>query len=190
MSITRIKSALTISIVITALLLACVADLQAASSGCSNLPIDVVNEVCWDCLYPMKLGGVTILDGSLPDSTPEGLQQSAICQCPTTAYPWVRIGLSFTFWEPAQADRDGQNSILLSRNRLSAEQPESGSTSGVHAKKQRHVPRHDVRPGTLLCLRDHGLCLKCHLVQMRQREQRRQLVRSCVHDGAGRLMER
>ena len=102
MSITRIKLVLTISITITALLLTSVADLQAASSGCSNLPIDVVNEVCWDCLYPMKLGGVTILEGSLPDSPPEGLQQNAICQCPTTAYPWVRIGLTFTFWEPAR----------------------------------------------------------------------------------------
>jgi len=99
-SITGIKTSAIISLT-AALLLGNVGDLLA-SSGCSNMPIDVVNEVCWDCMYPMKLGGVTILDGSLPDSAPDNLQQNAICQCPTTAYPWVRIGLSFSFWEPSR----------------------------------------------------------------------------------------
>lgn len=70
------------------------------TSACADTPIDFTTDVCWECMYPMSLGDVVIQASDLPD-TPS-IHPSAICTCPTTAYPFVRIGLTLSFWEPAR----------------------------------------------------------------------------------------
>jgi len=74
-----------------ALVLVCPATGRAT---CSADFFNPITDICWDCIFPVAIGGITIF-GSDIDSPPDDIS-SPICICGTT------IGLSASFWEPAR----------------------------------------------------------------------------------------
>ena len=73
--------------------------MSTAKSGCegSNPIKAFFTDVCWDCLFPISIGGMNIISGDYPDtenpSTPIEI-------CKMEAPPYKRIGLNIGFWEP------------------------------------------------------------------------------------------
>ena len=53
-----------------------------------------ITDVCWQCIYPIRMGGVTIM-GSDIDTPPDDIS-NPFCACGMT------LGLSTSFWEPAR----------------------------------------------------------------------------------------
>ena len=74
-----------------AFILACPATGRAT---CSAEFFNPITDICWDCIFPVTIGGITIF-GSDIDSPGDDIS-SPICICGTT------IGLSASFWEPAR----------------------------------------------------------------------------------------
>ena len=66
-------------------------------NGCSGRFVNPITDICWDCMFPMTLGSMTLFHGDTPDTDNPG---NPVCLCKTDALP--QIGLSVGFWEPAR----------------------------------------------------------------------------------------
>lgn len=68
---------------------------------CKNTPLNPITDVCWQCMFPIKIGGITAFSGGGNAGAPppgEGVDVAA-CTClgpPPTA------GLTVAFWEQAR----------------------------------------------------------------------------------------
>lgn len=74
----------------------------AAALGCQNAELlgpKLINDICWDCLFPLRVAGVTMSGPGRP--VPEGANTSRVCTCwDTNNVP--RPGVSSGMWEPAR----------------------------------------------------------------------------------------
>jgi conjugal transfer pilus assembly protein TraU len=67
-----------------------------AQAQCTGRFVNPITDVCWECLFPISIGGVEISQGIAPDAGNSG---SPICMC---GVPVPRIGVSTGFWEPVR----------------------------------------------------------------------------------------
>ncbi len=66
-----------------------------ADSTCHGRFVNPITDICWSCIFPMTIGGTTLLsDGQEDTANPS----SPVCYCSNPP----RIGLSIGFWEPAR----------------------------------------------------------------------------------------
>ncbi|MGV0005369.1 MAG: conjugal transfer pilus assembly protein TraU [Candidatus Porifericomitaceae bacterium WSBS_2022_MAG_OTU9] len=69
-----------------------------AKQPCHGKFPNPVTDICWRCIFPIRIGPVRISFGQ-EDS---GDSPPLVCVCPGTGTPPIpRIGLGVTFWEPA-----------------------------------------------------------------------------------------
>lgn len=69
-----------------------------AAAVCNKKFLNPISEICWDCIFPISVGGLSLtLGGSKRPDTKN--QSSPLCLC--AGVP-PRPGLSIGFWEPAR----------------------------------------------------------------------------------------
>lgn len=73
----------------------CLAATKDTLANCSGKVINPVSDVCWSCVFPLKLGGATLTEGKNPDPKTDA---NALCMCVSGAN--VTVGLNMSFWEP------------------------------------------------------------------------------------------
>lgn len=73
---------------------------QAEGFSCTGRIPNPITDIAWISIFPIKIGGVPIASFGVEDIGPD---PSAICACPLPVFPWIRIGLGISFWEPARA---------------------------------------------------------------------------------------
>ena len=56
-----------------------------------------ISDVCWGCIFPIKIGNASIAAGQYPDEQGEG---SPIGRCPVPPPIFQRIGMNVSYWEP------------------------------------------------------------------------------------------
>jgi len=69
---------------------------EAAQAKCNAKFLNPITEICWDCIFPISVGGLSLFTNR-PD-TPN--QSFPLCLCWQGVLP--RIGLSVGLWEPAR----------------------------------------------------------------------------------------
>ena len=105
---------------------------------CSASFFNPITDICWDCIFPVAIGGITIF-GSDIDSPGDDIS-SPICICGTT------IGLSASFWEPARIIETVKDpGFNLIRRRPGRQWLSRGRLSENHQGVKEHV-----RAGPLL----------------------------------------
>ena len=69
----------------------------ASAQSCTGRFVNPISDVCWECLFPISIGPISIgsVSGVLDTPNPS----SPICLCGS---PIPRIGLSLGVWEPAR----------------------------------------------------------------------------------------
>lgn len=72
------------------------------SAICRGKPLNPVTDVCWQCIFPITLGGVEIGKVAGLLDPPQSKDKKPICVCPMPPPIFVRIGIPLTFWEPAR----------------------------------------------------------------------------------------
>ena len=83
-----------------ALLGACLWPAKAAAvDTCNGNFVNPIGDICWDCMFPLSIGPLSIAGGEHPDTQNYG---SPICLCPMPAPPFIRIGIAIGFWEPVR----------------------------------------------------------------------------------------
>lgn len=68
---------------------------------CKNTPLNPITDICWQCMFPVKIGAVTMFngDGTSGEAPPgEGVDVPG-CVC---GGPPPTTGLTVAFWEPAR----------------------------------------------------------------------------------------
>ena len=78
-------------------LLAVLWSAPASAQTCTGRFVNPISDVCWECIFPISIGPITIgsVSGVLDTPNPS----SPICLCGS---PIPRIGLSLGVWEPAR----------------------------------------------------------------------------------------
>lgn len=69
--------------------------LQSIQAKCVGRFVNPVTDICWKCLFPIKIAGFTLVGGG-PD--PAGVNK-LLCTC---GKPIPRIGIPVSFWEPTR----------------------------------------------------------------------------------------
>lgn len=94
-------------LMLASLVLACAT--QGASAGEMNLGCNSYNplntmfsDVCWSGIFPIRLAGVTFMEGK--SGLPEGANKQVLCKCGGDLLKGQlpRIGFSIGFWAPAK----------------------------------------------------------------------------------------
>jgi len=62
------------------------------------LDASLITDVCWDCMFPLKIAGVTLASGDMPN--PPDASSDTICVCDTDGLP--APGVVMSMWEPAR----------------------------------------------------------------------------------------
>ncbi len=71
----------------------------ADSTGkCDGRFVNPITGPCWDCMFPLSIGGAKLFQGSRADPANPS---SPICLCGT---PIPRVGLEVGYWEPARLE--------------------------------------------------------------------------------------
>ena len=65
-----------------------------ASAVCSSNFFNPITDVCWQCVFPISVGGITLFDSDI--DSPDDNISSFYCICNNT------LGLSMSFWEPSR----------------------------------------------------------------------------------------
>lgn len=68
---------------------------SAQASGCRGKVINPLTDVCWSCMFPIKLGSITLSSGANKDPETDA---NALCMCVSGAN--ITVGLNMSFWEP------------------------------------------------------------------------------------------
>ena len=69
----------------------------ASAQTCTGRFVNPISDVCWECIFPISIGPITIGSATGAPDTPN--PSSPICLCGS---PIPRIGLSLGVWEPAR----------------------------------------------------------------------------------------
>lgn len=71
-----------------------------APGTCFGRMANPITDICWSCMLPITIGAANLTPTPKQDDRPN--PGSPICICPTSMFPWVKIGLEIGFWEPAR----------------------------------------------------------------------------------------
>lgn len=77
------------------------ADAENLDPTCSNSKLlsgKLVSDICWDCLYPLRMSGVTLSAGS--GKIPDNAHDAPFCVC-FDGLGVPEVGFSAALWEPA-----------------------------------------------------------------------------------------
>lgn len=66
---------------------------------CAGKLPNPITDICWKCIFPMRIGGASIAGFGQEDYT-VGDVSSPVCFCPAPPPVFVRPGVSISFWEP------------------------------------------------------------------------------------------
>jgi conjugal transfer pilus assembly protein TraU len=73
---------------------------SASAGSCNGRFPNPITDVCWKCIFPLKLGGIPLATLGMEDGTND--DPPLICACPEPPPVFYRIGLGISFWEPAR----------------------------------------------------------------------------------------
>ena len=59
-----------------------------------------ITDVCWSCMFPIKIGDISLNTSSQVDN--HDPSPPLICTCPAPPPIFVRVGVGISFWEPAR----------------------------------------------------------------------------------------
>ncbi|TCZ55633.1 conjugal transfer pilus assembly protein TraU [Klebsiella grimontii] len=69
----------------------------AADPSCEGRFVNPITDVCWNCIFPMSIGSISVASGGGPDTSNPA---SPIQYCPMPPPIFYRIGMAIGYWEP------------------------------------------------------------------------------------------
>ncbi len=71
-----------------------------ATPGCVGRTTNPVTDVCWKCLFPIKIASIKVASSTMPD--PNTTSNCPICFCQKPPVPFPMPGIPISFWEPVR----------------------------------------------------------------------------------------
>jgi conjugal transfer pilus assembly protein TraU len=67
-------------------------------AACQGRFVNPATDICWSCLFPITIGGMTVMRGREDTPNPRQL----LCACPRPPLPVPVPGIPISFWEPVR----------------------------------------------------------------------------------------
>jgi conjugal transfer pilus assembly protein TraU len=99
-----------------------------AYSVCKGTFLNPVTDVCWHCIFPIKIAGIVVYGGTQEDAPDPAV--SPLCICPAPPPVFVRVGIPLSFWEPAQYIETVKDPFCFPGLGTGFENPSSGFYAG------------------------------------------------------------
>lgn len=121
----------------SAALVLCLAG-HTAMAAPSGTPMNPVKEVCWNCIFPIKIGGITAIPGDMPDP-PDA--EFVPCVCPAPPPVFFRPGIPISFWEPRRLVETVKDPYYFPALGASFANPSNGFFGGANSRvgSQQHA---------------------------------------------------
>jgi len=74
---------------------------KASAIACGGRFPNPVTDVCWTCLFPIRIGPAPITVPGQTDPLTD-IPPPLICECPAPPPVFVRFGIGISYWEPAR----------------------------------------------------------------------------------------
>ncbi len=114
---------------------------QSAGAVCKGSFLNPITEVCWHCIFPIKIAGITIFPSDIVDAPDPA--DSPVCVCPAPPPIFWRIGIPISFYEPARFIETVKDPYCFPSLGFGMSNPSSGFLGG-DGSGQRHGSRADV----------------------------------------------
>jgi len=99
---------------------------------CRGSFINPISDICWQCMFPLSIGGVKLLQNEIKPDLDMGTE-SAICVCKNgTSFV---LGLSVGFFEPARIIETVKDPYCFTILGTSMDNPEAGFLGGTHVER-------------------------------------------------------
>ena len=72
---------------------------DAPSPTCNGRFMNPITDICWSCVFPIKLGGFNLYSGGQEDNSSSS-SSNPVCFCGDNGVP--KLGVKVSFWEPAR----------------------------------------------------------------------------------------
>ena len=102
-----------------------------AGAQCKDSIINPVTDIDWQGVFPIKLGGITLI-GSDIDTSPDNIN-SPVCVCSRSN--GMTFGISASFWEPARLVDTVKDPYCFVPIGTQMSNPDSGFLGGVNQQK-------------------------------------------------------
>ncbi len=101
---------------------------------CRVTILNPVTDVCWNCLFPLRIASVPIIPNSsgLPDYNQ---QKTPICQCPAPPPIFIRVGIPMEYWAPTYTMEVVKDPMCFVALGLKLPNPFPGRGKGDQASK-------------------------------------------------------
>jgi conjugal transfer pilus assembly protein TraU len=110
--------------------------------------MSLIDDVCWDCMLPLKIAGIPILPGSMPDKD-YGAVNMPICMCPFPPPVFVRYGVPVSYYEAARIVEVVKNpycfpTMGLDLSSISTEGQLQGTKGDGHDRQRTFFQAHEL----------------------------------------------
>jgi len=133
---TRSRIAHLLRVVVVATAAAWIASAQAQGPSCTGAFPNLVTDVCWDCVFPISMGGGLINMGITGDDYDTGAGSNPICICTSN----LAIGTPVGFWEPRyMVDTTNVPGCMPLLGGISITPPYNAEELGAYAPNNGHI---------------------------------------------------
>ncbi len=95
-------------------------------------PLNPVTDICWHCIFPIKIGGIPVVPGVVMDAPDPAV--GPICICPAPPPVFFRPGIPIAFWEPARFVETVKDPYYFPSLGFPMTNPNAGFLSGTHSE--------------------------------------------------------
>lgn len=103
-----------------------------AGGACKGKVLNPVTDICWQCMFPVKMGSVSFGNGAEPAP---GNVTSPVCACPDSKGVLI-IGVSTAFWEHARLIETVKDPFCFPVMGTGMTNPKPGFSSGENRSKE------------------------------------------------------
>lgn len=107
-----------------------------AEAKCPGGFLNPISDVCWECVFPLKVMGMTQWPGPGPDAPDPA--KGPICACPAPPPLFIRWGFPVSFWEPGRFVETVKDPYCFPSIGLSLANPIEGFLGGTYSE-QNHL---------------------------------------------------
>jgi conjugal transfer pilus assembly protein TraU len=103
---------------------------------CKGVFLNPVSDVCWQCVFPLKISGITVVPNQVPVVDLPDASRAPTCTCPAPPPMYVRVGLPVAFYEPARYVETVKDPFCFPSLGLQLPNPQEGFLGGSSSEIQ------------------------------------------------------
>ena len=97
--------------------------------------IDTLFSICWECMFPITISGITIINGPMNNQPMLSGARQPLCTCPMPPPIFMRIGIPVGFFEASRLAETVSEAFCFPMFGFQIANPSQGTLDGSQASK-------------------------------------------------------